>query len=184
MQEETKLEPWEEDAWKMLKEADEATVKNLKENEALFDCGAYYTIPKDELEEVVAIVSNDPETNLITVLWSDYDEELIESYIENMGDNTPYGTFIITFWGKDTQTSIEYDEWDFSTSKNYKLEMFSDFNFEKALKQIPRVIESNKNLLQKINALQGYLEKQNTAGAYECMHEIKKHLYKEIDEIR
>lgn len=146
---EIELEQWEKDAWEQLRKADEETLKNLKDNEALFDGGCYYTIPKDELEEVVAIVSNDPETNLITVLWSDYDEELIENYIENMGDNAPTGTFAIIFWGKDEQISVEYDEWDFSTSKNYKLEMFSDFNFEKALKQIPRVIESNKNLLQK-----------------------------------
>lgn len=179
---EIELEQWEKDAWEQLRKADEETLKNLKDNEALFDGGCYYTIPKAELEEVAAIVTYIDQS--LTVLWSEYDEEIIEDYIEKMGDKAPDGTFIIKFWGKNEQVNYEYDEWDFKTSINCKIEFLSYYNFERALKQIPRVVESNKNLLQKINALQGYLEKQNTAGAYECMHEIKKHLYKEIDEIR
>lgn len=178
---EIELEQWEKDAWEQLRKADEETLKNLKDNEALFDGGCYYTIPKAELEEVVAIVTYIE--NRLTVLWSEYDEEIIEDYIEKMGDKAPDGTFIIKFWGKNEQVNYEYDEWDFRTSINCKIEFLSYYNFERALKQIPRVVESNKNLLQKINALRIKLEKQDQAGAMLEIFEIKKALYKELDEV-
>ena len=178
---EEELEQWEKDAWEQLRKADEETLKNLKDNEALFDGGCYYMIPKAELEEVVAIVTYIEQR--LTVLWSEYDEEIIDAYIEKMGDKAPDGTFIIKFWGKNEQVSYEYDEWDFITSINCKIEFLSYYNFERALKQIPRVVESNKNLLQKINALRIKLEKQDHAGAMLEIFEIKKALYKELDEV-
>ncbi len=181
---EEKLENWEEKAWEELRKTDEETLKNLKDSEALFDNMVYYTIPKTELDEVVAIVSRDPDTLIIDVLFSEYDAELIEDYIENLGDKSPTGTFIIKFWGRDERASYEYDEWDFITSVNYEIEKLSFYNFEKALKQINRIKEVNRQILQKVHSLQGCIEKGNRAGIIYCLADIKKILYKELDEVQ
>lgn len=181
---EEKIENWEEEAWEDIAKANEETQKNLKDNEALFDGMAYYTIPKNELEEIVAIISRDPDTLEIQVLWTESDEEIIEDYIERLGDKSPTGTFIIKFWGYDEQTSYEYDEWDYTTSINYEIEQLSNYNFEKALKQIKRVKEVNKRLWEKIINLQDCMEKGNPAGGVACLADIKRILYKEIDEVQ
>lgn len=184
---EEKIEKWEREAWDLMRKADEETLKNLKDNEALFDNMVYYTIPKNELDEVVAIVSRDPDTLLTDVLFSEYDEDLIEEYIEKMGDKSPTGTFIIKFWGRDERASYEYDEWDFITSVNYEVEKLSFYNFEKALKQINRVKEVNKEILQKIIKLQYSIEKSDPMDNFTCLEEIKsikKILCKEIDEVQ
>ena len=112
------------------------------------------------------------------------DEEIIEDYIERLGDKSPTGTFIIKFWGYDEQTSYEYDEWDYTTSINYEIEQLSNYNFEKALKQIKRVKEVNKRLWEKIINLQDCMEKGNPAGGVACLADIKRILYKEIDEVQ
>lgn len=145
---------------------------------------AYYTIPKNELEEIIAIVSHDPDTLETQVLWTESDEEIIEDYIERLGDKSPTGTFIIKFWGYNEQTSYEYDEWEFKISINCELEQLSFYNFEKALKQIKRVKEVNKRLLEEIINLQGCMEKGNPAGGMACLIGIKRILYKEIDEVK
>ena len=132
---ENKTEEWEAQAWEELRKADEKTLKNLKDNEALFDNMVYYTRPKNEVEELTAIVSIDSDTKIINILWTESDEELIEDYIESKIDEIPAGTFLIKFWGFDEKTSYEYDEWDFTTSVNYEIEKYSDLNFEKTLKR-------------------------------------------------
>ena len=132
---ENKTEEWEAQAWEELRKADEKTLKNLKDNEALFDNMVYYTRPKNEVEELTAIVSIDSDTKIINILWTESDEELIEDYIESKIDKIPAGTFFIKFWGFDERTSYEYDEWDFTTSVNYEIEKYSDLNFEKTLKR-------------------------------------------------
>ena len=144
----------------------------------------YYTFPKDEIEEIVAIVSRDPDTLITEVLFTEQDEEIIEDYIERLGDKSPTGTFIIKFWGYDEQTCYECNEWDFKTSINYEVESLSFYNFEKALKQIERVKEVNKRLLQEVINLQGYMEKGNAAAGRSCLVDIKRILYKEIDEVK
>lgn len=181
---EEKIENWEEKAREDIENLNKETLKNLKDNEALFDSMVYYTIPKAELEEIVAIVSRDPDTLLTEILFTEFDEEIIENYIEKLDDKSPTGTFIIKFWGKDEKTSYEYDEWDFLTSMNYEVEQLSFYNFEKALRQIKRVKEVNKQLLQKIINLQGCMEKGNPAGGMAYLADIKRILYKEIDEVR
>lgn len=181
---EEKIENWEEKAWEDIAKANDETRKNLKDNEALFDGTVYYTIPKNELEEIVAIVSRDPDMLEIQTLWTESDEEIIEDYIERLGDKSPTGTFIIKFWGYGEQTSYEYDEWDYTTSINYEIEQLSIYNFEKALKQIKRIKEINKLLLEKIIHLQGCTEKGNPAGGIAYLADIKRILYKEIDEVQ
>lgn len=181
---EEKIEKWEREAWDLMRKADEETLKNLKDNEALFDNMVYYTIPKNELDEVVAVVSRDPDTLLTDVLYSEYDEDTIEYYIEKLGDKSPTGTFIIKFWGRDERASYEYDEYDFITSVNYEVEKLSFYNFEKALKQIKRVKEVNRLILQKVINVQEYIEKGSPAGGLDCLSDIKKILYKELDEVQ
>lgn len=145
---------------------------------------AYYTIPKNEIDEIVAIVSRDPDTLIMEVLFTEQDKDIVEDYIEKLGDKSPTGTFIIKFWGYDEQTSYEYDEWDYTTSINYEIEQLSIYNFEKALKQIKRVKVVNKRLLEKIINLQDCMGKGNSAGGMACLADIKRILYKEIDEVQ
>lgn len=154
---ENKTEEWEAQAWEELRKADEKTLKNLKDNEALFDNMVYYTRPKNEVEELTAIVSIDSDTKIINILWTESDEELIEDYIESKIDEIPAGTFFIKFWGFDEKTSYEYDEWDFITSVNYEIEKYSDLNFEKTLK---RYAEYEKEL-EKIQAQYNAVVNQN-----------------------
>lgn len=130
---------WEEDAYAKIAKVNEVMRETLKEHEALFDGVVCYKMLKSECEEVIAIVSY--VDGGLHVLWSDYEEELIEMYLNKLGDEAPEGTFIIKFWGHDEQTSYEYDEWDFATSENYEVEMLSEDHFEKALKQIPKLKE-------------------------------------------
>lgn len=145
---EIELEQWEKDAWEQLRKADEETLKNLKDNEALFDNMVYYTRPKNEVEELMAIVSRDSGGTDIHILWTESDEELIEDYIESKIDEMPEGTFFIKFWGFDEKTSYEYDEWDFITSVNYEIEKYSDLNFEKTLKRYAKYEKVLKDIEQ------------------------------------
>lgn len=145
---ENKTEEWEAQAWEELRKADEKTLKNLKDNEALFDNMVYYTRPKNEVEELMAIVSRDSGGTDIHILWTESDEELIEDYIESKIDEMPEGTFFIKFWGFDEKTSYEYDEWDFITSVNYEIEKYSDLNFEKTLKRYAEYEKALKDIEQ------------------------------------
>ncbi len=162
---EIELEQWEKDAWEQLRKADEETLKNLKDNEALFDNMVYYTRPKNEVEELMAIVSIDSDTKIINILWTESDEELIEDYIESKIDEMPNGTFFIKFWGFDEQTSYEYDEWDFATSVNCEIKKYSDLNFEKTLK---RYAEYEKALID----IKELINKQSVACADNDIEEI------------
>lgn len=109
--------------------ANEEALKNLKDNEALFDGLVCYTLPKDEIEEIVAIVSRDPDTLITEVLFTKQDEEIIEDYIERLGDKSPTGIFIIKFWGYDEQTCYECNKWDFKTSINYEAKSLNFLQF-------------------------------------------------------
>lgn len=162
---EIELEQWEKDAWEQLRKADEETLKNLKDNEALFDNMVYYTRPKNEVEELMAIVSRDSGGTDIHILWTESDEELIEDYIESKIDEIPAGTFFIKFWGFDEKTSYEYDEWDFITSVNYEIEKYSDLNFEKTLKRYAEYEKVLKDIKELIN-------KQSVACADNDIEEI------------
>lgn len=126
---------------------DKETVENLKDNEALmFDTLGHYTMLKSELDEVVAIVSYEPTKDSLDVLYSEYDDEVIEDFLTKLGEKAPSGTFLIKFWGKDERTSYEYDEWDFITSDNYEIEKYSDLNFEATLKLFKKYKEAIKNI--------------------------------------
>nr|DAT89612.1 MAG TPA: hypothetical protein [Caudoviricetes sp.] len=131
----------------MIEKAEKETVENLKDDEALlFDSCGYYTIPKKELDEVVAIVSYEPTKESLFVLFSEYDDEVIENFLTKLGEKAPSGTFLIKFWGKDERTSYEYDEWDFITSDNYEIEKYSDLNFEATLNLFKKYKEAIKNI--------------------------------------
>ncbi len=139
---------WLEQAYEDIEQRNAETIKILKPNEAVFECGGmvYYTQDKKEVEEHCAIVSNCDD--MIHILWCETDEEIIEDYIKNLGEKAPDGTFFIKFWAKYEQTSYEYDEWDITTSINFELEKYSDLNFEATLKQYKKYEEVLKEIKQ------------------------------------
>lgn len=143
---EQELEKWEKQAIETMRKANKEVLENLKDNEVLFGYPCYYTIPKDELDEVVAIVSYEPTRDTLIVLWSDSEDEIIEDFLAKLGEKAPNGTFLIKFWGKEERASYEYDEWDYITSENYEIEKYSDLNFEATLKLFKKYKEAIKGI--------------------------------------
>ena len=143
---EQELEKWEKRAIETIRKLNTETMENLKGNEALFGYPCYYTIPKNELDEVVAIVSYEPTKDILNVLYSEYDDEVIENFLTKLGEKAPSGTFLIKFWGKDERISYEYAEWDFITSDNYEIEKYSDLNFEATFNLFKKYKEAIKNI--------------------------------------
>lgn len=141
-----KLEEWEKRAIETIRKLNTETLENLKGNEALFGYPCYYTIPQNELDEIVAIVSYEPTKDSLVVLWSDSEDEIIEDFLAKLGGKAPNGTFLIKFWGKEEIASYEYDEWDYITSENYEIEKYSDLNFEATLKLFKKYKEAIKGI--------------------------------------
>lgn len=139
MKEQKTNDDWLDKAYEDIHRQNQETLKNVKENEAVFECSGtfYYTEEKSTVDTHRAIVSF--ADDFIHVLWTESDEDIIESYIRNLGDKAPSGVFYIEFWSKDEQTSYEYDEWDIITSLNFVIEQYSEFNFEKTLKLFPKM---------------------------------------------
>lgn len=156
-------ENFEDEAWDAIHKANEETLKNLKEDEALFDGMAFYTQKKSELNAARAFVSYTD--NSIEVLWSEdaEDKEFVEDYITSQGDKIPFGTFFIEFWWKNEQTSYEYDEWDYVTSLNFNIEVYSSLNFEQTFKNY-------KQQTQKLQAISKRLKEHcnNCPCEYDC----------------
>lgn len=146
-------------AYESIYKSEQKRLDNLKPNEAIFDGIVYDIQKKSDVTEVIAIVSVDPDTFAINILWcEEADEEEVEDYINskykygNPKWEMPTGTFLLKYWTYSYRDSYEYDEWDVKYSLNFETEIYSNNNFERALKSIQKYKSALEGIRNKFNS--------------------------------